>query len=613
MAAHVPSIPLPLSCARHLFISRDTLERALQPQANEALLEWCSSFVLVSRAYKNSKKLVLVRELERPSGKGGDSVTDEAQPACLCLRAVEWRRGTLKDICIRPVEVPSKGPKGPKTFMWPISNQFPTDLDFHRGHALLCAFASSVSVRTKILHKVRHFSEIAPLLQAPGASMRRVRAHKQGTFASKPPLAPTLTRDTTVQESGRVEAWGTRGAEHAAFVLFCRPGITKHGMEYLLQHRKDTGDLGFVGGLADPSDMFATDTIIREMTEELDAPFVGTQPSLRFRTNLRKLYVACLRGRFVYTRSTMGADAGDEKARTRPPKRSRQDMVGGDERKEAPTPGVLDTSMLLRLVQTPTPTSKRSAQPPFVVRADAWHRSREHGNEIHGDCVLDVVWITPELHSALSLDPTRENRHDEVDTSVFANGHVWVHETALCGFARTGSGMVNRVRLGSLAADAIHALAFRGEAPFLPMVRARPNMDQEVELFHGTSVQAATLIQRSGFVPSGCTKGCADGECECTMLGTGVYFATSKTRATRFASRVGGVVITAHVKLGWARVASRSRCAHCGVVGVDHVGSWHTRDGFDSLVFLGMRGVGREPEVVVSNPTSIRVVAVESV
>jgi len=108
------------------------------------------------------------------------------------------------------------------------------------------------------------------------------------------------------------------------------------------------------------------------------------------------------------------------------------------------------------------------------------------------------------------------------------------------------------------------------------------------------------------------------------MEGFGVYFGRH-AKAMKFATRRAeydeargcsiGAIIVADVDLGYCKHATDEPCpCGCGMKYVDHLGSWYSRDGFNSLyVADGSMPASATAEWCIADPTRINIVDVVEV
>lgn len=155
-----------------------------------------------------------------------------------------------------------------------------------------------------------------------------------------------------------------------------------------------------------------------------------------------------------------------------------------------------------------------------------------------------------------------------------------------------------------------------------------------VTLYHGTSLHMAQRIAAAGFFRAQCrARGvCADGHCDCNMLGFGCYFGDYR-KAEHFALRRAvynherkaqiGAIVAVRVSLGAVKLATAEPCL-CGCYAidkdsglpqrqgfVDHWGSWYAEQGYDSLYVRDNSGHAvRVREWAVVDPGRVKVVNV---
>ena len=111
------------------------------------------------------------------------------------------------------------------------------------------------------------------------------------------------------------------------------------------------------------------------------------------------------------------------------------------------------------------------------------------------------------------------------------------------------------------------------------------------------------------------------GDCQCQMLGFGVYFAErrkalefaiKKAQLMPFTGTVCGALLVCRVDLGHMKTAKRVPCPHgCGKDYVDHIGAWYAWEGYDSLyVHDNSPPATYEREWCVADPARIEIVEV---
>ena len=204
----------------------------------------------------------------------------------------------------------------------------------------------------------------------------------------------------------------------------------------------------------------------------------------------------------------------------------------------------------------------------------------------------------------------------EVATTIFPTGHVWVDADQLDALL-SEQGPAGWPKLWPSLAPALSHLKFTLSAKRI--------------LYHGTTVEAATAILKSGRLhPSthtGCA-GCNRRPCTCgPMLGPGVYLALfdkASSNAGRAAGAAGaiekglcvGAVVECEVDLGVCKLAQFETICPCGCRmdgGVDHHGRWFTMGGFDSSYLRGGGRAAKRPEWCVREPQRVRPLRMKTV
>ena len=225
----------------------------------------------------------------------------------------------------------------------------------------------------------------------------------------------------------------------------------------------------------------------------------------------------------------------------------------------------------------------------------------------------------------------------EVATSRFPTGHVWVDATQLQRMLAGGSGEPDWPPLWPVLVQPLsiiqYATTLAAVYPPPPQVLLLAHPRPRLHLYHGTTESAARAILASGHIRPSltgaanvvCTRACRRHRvCTCgPMLGQGVYLALedkAESNAGRAAAaaaeaeatsadgsarqRVTGAVLECAVFLGACKVAAHGSRCPCGCKlegGVDHVGSWHTAERFDSIFLPGGGRAAKRPEWCVRN------------
>jgi hypothetical protein len=155
-----------------------------------------------------------------------------------------------------------------------------------------------------------------------------------------------------------------------------------------------------------------------------------------------------------------------------------------------------------------------------------------------------------------------------------------------------------------------------------PWIQMALGSSNRWKLYHGTSMEAGTQIEASGFEThsfhscSGSYYKCNPPHaCSCKgMLGPGVYLATFE-KASSNAGRVAGpnklaAVLECAVEVGECKLVTpySSEFCHCGCSSLysDHVASWYHEQLFDSILLCRGAGVKRE-EMCVRRPLRVSV------
>lgn len=141
-----------------------------------------------------------------------------------------------------------------------------------------------------------------------------------------------------------------------------------------------------------------------------------------------------------------------------------------------------------------------------------------------------------------------------------------------------------------------------------------------VTLFHGTTPERVDDLKRLGFLRPKCRnlERCKRNDCQCQMLGFGVYLA-ERPKAMEFALKRAvfdatrgaavGALLEVEADLGHMKTARPDPCPHgCRKAYVDHVTAWNLWEGYDTLfVDDHSKPAADVKEWCVADPTRLRI------